>query len=113
TFEDLQADVSRVKISHSDESDWQDLEIERETPANADFLIRKAPSQPELAIVLNEKARNRGRPALLAKYRSGVKKGILLQLVKDHDADGLKIVRGLDEDGVGELPQGWKKSPKD
>ena len=47
TFEDLQADVSRVKITHSDESDWQDLEVERETPANADFLIRKAPSQPE------------------------------------------------------------------
>ena len=63
--------------------------------------------------MLNEKARNRGKPALLAKYRSGVKKGILLQLVKDHDAGGLKIVRGLDEDGVGELPKGWKKSPED
>jgi hypothetical protein len=50
---------------------------------------------------------------LLSKYRSKVKRGILMQLTQNPRASDLDICRYLDADGAVELPAIWKKDSKD
>ncbi len=45
---------------------------------------------------------------LLDKYRSDVKRAILIQLTKRPQATDLEVCRGLDADGAADLPQAWK-----
>jgi hypothetical protein len=48
---------------------------------------------------------------LLKKYRSAIKRAILIQLTQKPDATDLEICRGLDADGGFELPVTWKNRP--
>ena len=48
------------------------------------------------------------RSPLLSKYRSELKRGILIQLTQNPGASDLEICRGLDADGSAELPAKWK-----
>ncbi|HEV3277204.1 MAG TPA: hypothetical protein VG860_10350 [Terriglobia bacterium] len=50
---------------------------------------------------------------LLSKYRSELKRGILMQLIQHPDASDLEICRGLDADGAVELPADLKKGAGD
>jgi hypothetical protein len=51
--------------------------------------------------------------ALLSKYRSAVKRAILIQLTQNPRATDSEICRGLDADGSVELPEGWRVRPQD
>ena len=51
--------------------------------------------------------------ALLARYRSEVKRAILIQISHDPRANSLEICRGLDADGSLELPKTWRGNPTD
>jgi hypothetical protein len=44
----------------------------------------------------------------LSKYRSELKRAILMQIIQNPKATDLKICRGLDADGAVELPSDWK-----
>jgi len=46
--------------------------------------------------------------ALLSKYRSEVKRGILIQLTRSPRATDKEICSGLDADGSVELPSSWR-----
>lgn len=45
---------------------------------------------------------------LLTKYRSAIKRAILIQLTKNPSASDLEICRGLDADGAEEMPTSWR-----
>jgi hypothetical protein len=49
--------------------------------------------------------------ALMSEYRSELKRGILMQLIRRPDATDLEICRGLDGDGAVELPSSWRVRP--
>jgi hypothetical protein len=49
----------------------------------------------------------------MSDYRSDLKRGILMQLVKKPRATDLEICRGLDADDAVELPLSWKVRPED
>jgi hypothetical protein len=49
-------------------------------------------------------------PPLLTKYRSEVKRGILMQLTQNPKATDHEVCRGLDADGAVELRDDWKNS---
>ncbi|MBZ5562608.1 MAG: hypothetical protein LAP13_09310 [Acidobacteriia bacterium] len=51
-----------------------------------------------------------GASPLLKKYRSEVKRAILIQLTKNPDATDIEICRGLDADGAVEMPDDWVKT---
>ena len=51
--------------------------------------------------------------APMSEYRSELKRGILIQLIKKPDATDLEVSRGLDADGAVELPASWKRHPGD
>lgn len=51
------------------------------------------------------------RPKL--KYRSEMKRAILIQLTQDPDATDHQICRRLDEYGAAELPAKWRRTPQD
>jgi hypothetical protein len=51
--------------------------------------------------------------ALLARYRSEVKRAILIQISHDPRGNNLEICRGLDADGLLELPKAWRGKPTD
>jgi hypothetical protein len=53
--------------------------------------------------------RSASRP-LLNKYRSEIKRAILIQLTKNPRASDLEICRALDADGAAELPKTWKST---
>jgi hypothetical protein len=54
-------------------------------------------------------AKNKISPTpLLSKYRSELKRGILIQLTQNPGATDLEVCRGLDADASVELPEGWK-----
>ena len=46
--------------------------------------------------------------ALLSKYRSELKRGILIQLTRNPRATDNEICSGLDADGSAELPASWR-----
>jgi len=50
---------------------------------------------------------------LLSKYRSNIKRAILVQLTKQPRASDAEICRGLDADGAADLPENWKNRPSD
>jgi hypothetical protein len=50
---------------------------------------------------------------LLLKYRSEIKRAILIQLTKNPRASDLEICRSLDDEGPVELPESWKRKPED
>jgi len=56
-------------------------------------------------------AQRSGAP--MSEYRSELKRGILMQLIKKPNATDLEISRGLDADGTVELPASWKIHPGD
>jgi len=47
-------------------------------------------------------------PPLLSKYRSEIKRAILIQLAKTPSASDLEICRALDGDGSAEFPKTWQ-----
>jgi hypothetical protein len=51
--------------------------------------------------------------ALLLKYRSEVKRAVLIQLTQSPRATDLEICRALDGDGAVDLPKTWKSAPGD
>jgi hypothetical protein len=51
--------------------------------------------------------RNTTSRTLLSKYRSELKRAILIQLTQNPNATDLEICRSLDADGAAELPAGW------
>jgi len=50
---------------------------------------------------------------LLSKYRSGIKRAILIELTKNPGASDLEVCRGLDADGSIDLPKTWQAEKKD
>jgi hypothetical protein len=60
-----------------------------------------------------QRARASESDALLLKYRSEVKRAILIQLAQNPRATDLEICRGLDADGSLELPQRWRGNSTD
>jgi hypothetical protein len=50
---------------------------------------------------------------LLLKYRSEVKRAILIQLTQNPGANNLEICRALDGDGAVDLPKTWKRTDED
>jgi len=50
---------------------------------------------------------------LLLHYQSGVKRAILVALIKNPHAADVEICRSLDADGGEELPSGWRNGPED
>jgi hypothetical protein len=51
--------------------------------------------------------------ALMSKYRSALKRAILVQITQNPRATDLEICRGLDADGAVELPSNWTIRPGD
>jgi hypothetical protein len=49
----------------------------------------------------------------MSEYRSELKRGILMQLIKKPNATDFEISRGLDADGAVELPALWKIRSED
>ena len=60
-----------------------------------------------------QRAGTSGSDALLLRYRSEVKRAILIQLAQNPRATDLEICRGLDADGSLELPQSWRAKSTD
>jgi hypothetical protein len=50
---------------------------------------------------------------LLRKYRSEVKKAILIQLTQNPSASAVEICRAFDASGEVELPENWRSAPAD
>jgi hypothetical protein len=50
---------------------------------------------------------------LLSKYRSGIKRAILIELTKNPGASDLEVCRGLDADGSIDLPRTLQAEKKD
>jgi hypothetical protein len=50
---------------------------------------------------------------LLLRYRSELKRAILIQLTQNPTATDMEVCRGLDADGSVEVPQGWKANVAD
>lgn len=55
----------------------------------------------------------KSKTALLSKYRSELKRAVLVQLTKSPKASDLDICRNLDDDGSAELPKTWRTNPGD
>jgi hypothetical protein len=68
-----------------------------QTPQVAQSLAKVAPANSEAAPI-----------ALLSKYRSELKRGILIQLTRNPRATDKEICKGLDADGSVELPASWR-----
>jgi hypothetical protein len=92
-------------------------QIPQETSGGAtrcDPTVR-ATSVPRTATTLsderrhNEKARQQGS----LKYRSVLKRSILVALTRDPHASDLEICGWLDEEGAGELPANWASASND
>jgi hypothetical protein len=79
--------------------------LESSTAARAGGLAQQAQSE--------QRARASESDALLLKYRSEVKRAILIQLAQNPRATDLEICRGLDADGSLELPQSWRGNSTD
>jgi len=60
-----------------------------------------------------ERNRSTRSGAPMSEYRSELKRGILIQLIRNPDATDLEVSRGLDADGAVELPASWKRHPGD
>jgi hypothetical protein len=60
-----------------------------------------------------ERDRSTRSGAPMSEYRSELKRGILMQLIKKPNATDLEISRGLDADGAVELPALWKIRSED
>ncbi len=78
---------------------------EHSSATRAGALARQAQSE--------QGGRASGSDALLLKYRSEVKRAILIQLAQNPRATDLEICRGLDADGSLEMPQGWRGKSTD
>jgi hypothetical protein len=79
-------------------------------PKDGDPLLdlEEEPTVPDFA---TRELRNQEHPKLT--YRSEIKRAILVLLTQNPRATDLEICRGLDADGVVELPDGWKKNRED
>jgi hypothetical protein len=56
----------------------------------------------------SERSRGARSGSLMSRYRSELKRGILMQLAQKPNATDLEICRGLDADGGVEVPPRWK-----
>jgi len=74
---------------------------------------QKLPARAELLAKSPIKFGAAGSGALLSKYRSELKRSILIQLTQDPNATDNEICRGLDADGAVELPLSWKSKSGD
>jgi len=50
---------------------------------------------------------------LLRRYRSEIKRAVLIELSRNPYATDLEVCRALDANGAVELPEGWKRKPED
>ena len=79
-------------------------------------LHRQQPAEPPYKSQSRDDLRKQGSDydadqksgAPLSKYRSEVKRAILMQISQNPKATDLEICRGLDADGAVELPPSWK-----
>jgi hypothetical protein len=60
-----------------------------------------------------DRNRGTGSRGLMSKYRSALKRAILVQISQTPSATDLEICRGLDADGAVELPSTWRVRPGD
>jgi hypothetical protein len=100
----------------------RDLALYREGAIAKAFLMRNTNESPIVDSGMDTKWESRldqqgretapnregGRGSLLSKYRSGLKRGILIQLTKNPRATDVEICRALDADGSIDLPESWK-----
>jgi hypothetical protein len=80
----------------------------------AEFKARRqSRSQPRVPAEKSDGRRRSGvgRPSL--KFRSEIKRAILIQLTKNPSATDAEVCRGLDADGAVELPATWRSKPAD
>ncbi len=86
--------------------------VTHEVPV-ADLPDNKEQEVPAQRAQSEQRGRAPGSDALLLKYRSQLKRAILIQLAQNPRATDLEICRGLDADGSVELPQGWRGKSTD
>jgi hypothetical protein len=112
-FGEHEADVSRVEISdvYLDRGGTI-IRVAPGYPGEPDHIslkvVHKEPTVPDLP---TRELRNQKLPKL--RYRSEIKRAILVLLTQAPRATDLEICRGLDADGAVGLPDGWKKGRED
>ena len=94
------------------------LRFPSEVPQTHQFASRVQPKASPSASAASEMvAAASAKPAktalVLGKYRSEVKRQIVIQLARNPKATDLDICRGLDADGSVEIPAGWQAKPGD
>ena len=71
------------------------------------------PNEPDTTPQPSREKNHTPTRALLLRYRSEIKRAILIQLTQNPGASDLEICRALDQDGAVELPKTWKSEPGD
>ena len=80
-------------------------------PGNAPDQERRSEQSGESAAGPGK--RGASSSALLSRYRSEIKRGILMQLTLNPRATDSEVCRGLDADGAIEIPNSWKTKTGD
>lgn len=100
--------LSPVKPNSSSPPEFLSLVGARDRSSRQSATARSEPASEQVG--QEHASRTSKSVGLLSKYRSELKRAILIQLTKNPRARDVEVCRGLDADGAVEIPQGWKAS---